>query len=111
MSALIDKIRASRQSQIEVGGWSFTVRRPTELEWHEMRGVIDTRRLMAFVDGWSGVKESDIINGGDPHPVPFDRAVLMAWVEDLPDVMSAIVKGVTASRIARAEDAQEREKN
>ena len=112
MSALIDKLRKSRQTDITSGGYVFTVRRPTELEWFEMRGTkIDTRRLLAYVDGWSGVKEADIINGGDPHPVEFDQALFVAWVEDKPDIMGDVVKAIMASRVEQAEKVEASAKN
>lgn len=92
--SIIDKLRKSRQSRVEVNGVALILRRPTDLEWFEMRGSIDARRLLAFVDGWDGVTEGHIIIGGDPHPLPFDRDLCVAWLEDCPDLMGAAVNGV-----------------
>ena len=92
--SIIDKLRKSRQSRVEVNGVALILRRPTDLEWFEMRGSIDTRRLLAFVDGWDGVTEGHIIIGGDPHPLPFDRDLCVAWLEDSPDLMGVAVNGV-----------------
>ena len=53
---LADKIRKARESTVEVGGYTFTVRRPTDLEMFELQGSVSAGRLLPFVVGWSGVR-------------------------------------------------------
>jgi len=95
--SLIDKLKKARELPVPAGGFTFTVRRPTAFEWHEMQGQISARELLKFVVGWDGVKECDIVNGGDPHPVPFDAALCVSWLEDKPETAGEIVSAVVQS--------------
>ena len=72
--ALVDKLRRAREFQVETGGFTFTLRRPTDVEWLELveSGKSTARTVLAYIVGWEGVKEIDLIPGGDPHPLPFD---------------------------------------
>ncbi|HET8870270.1 MAG TPA: hypothetical protein VFM48_07480 [Aquabacterium sp.] len=90
MNSLIEKLKRSRQSVVEAGGFTFTIRRPTDLEVSEMHGRINARNLIQFVVGWSGVREADLINGGDPHPVEFDVQLAEEWLSDRGDLMSIL---------------------
>ena len=91
---LADKIRKARESTVEVGGYTFTVRRPTDLEMFELQGSVSAGRLLPFVVGWSGVKELDLVPGGDPHPLPFDAAACAEWLADRPDLLGPIVSAL-----------------
>lgn len=90
MSALVDKLRRAREERVEAGGFTFTVRRPTDIEMLEMRGGGSVSRLLRFVVGWDGVKESDLIPGGDPHPLPFDAEACAEWLSDRPDLLNPL---------------------
>lgn len=94
MSVLVEKIKRAREFQIESGGFTFTVRRPTDLEWIELRERSMARAVIPFVVGWSGVKELDLIPGGDPHPLPFNADVCTAWLEDRIDLLPPLVEGI-----------------
>jgi len=109
--SLIDKLRKSRQSRLECGGFALILRRPTDLEWFEMRGKVDARKLLAFVDGWDGVTEGHMIVGGDPHPLPFDAQVCAAWLEDEPELMGRVVDAVMKSYQAHQERREQDSKN
>ncbi len=87
--SLIEKLKRARESTVEVGGFTFTVRRPTDLEMFEHRNM-GPRELLKFVVGWAGVKESDLINGGDPHPVTFDQDLCAEWLSDRAELLSAV---------------------
>lgn len=91
MSALVDKLRRAREERVEVGGFTFTVRRPTDIEMMELSGGGTVARLLPFVVGWDGVKESDLISGGDPHPLPFDALACAEWLADRPDLLEPLV--------------------
>ncbi len=92
MSVLLEKIRKAREQKVEAGGFTFTVRRPTDLEMMEMRGTGSVGRLLPFVVGWDGVKELDVIPGGDPHPIAFDADVCKEWLSDRPDILGPVVE-------------------
>lgn len=92
--SLIEKIKKARQIPVPVRDFMIIVRRPTDLEWFEIKGRINPRQLLDFVDGWDKVTEGHIINGGDPHPVPFDLDVAKAWLEDDPQLMGQVIQAV-----------------
>ncbi len=110
MSALLDKIRRAREFRVEAAGYTFTVRRPTDVEWMEIAGQSTARAVLPFVIDWEGVKELDLIPGGDPHPVPFDNAACQEWVADrldiLPILLDAFVKSYEAHLQARGDAAK-----
>lgn len=109
--ALIDKLRASRVSAHEVGGITFEVRRPTDLEMFELRGSGSPRRLLPFIVGWKGVREADLITGGDPHPVPFDADLCAEWLPDRADLLWPLVTKVLEAYEAHKASREEAAKN
>lgn len=94
-AALVEKIRRAREERVEVGGFGFTVRRPTDLEMMELRGG-SIARLLPYVVGWDGVKEVDLLPGGDPHPLPFAAAACAEWLADRPDLLEPLVDRIVA---------------
>ena len=107
MSALLEKMRRARAFKVEAGGFTFILRRPTDVEWLEMSAQNTARALLPFVIGWEGVKEIDLIPGGDPHPLPFDRDACGEWLADridlLPALIDAFIKAYEGHLTARAE--------
>lgn len=107
MSALADKIRKARESEVPAGGFSFTVRRPTDAEAMNLGGVKAVDLLVRFVVGWN-LKEIDLVPGGSPVAAPFDAEAFGEWVSDQPEVLgtlsAAIVKAYEA-HAAKREDA------
>lgn len=96
MSVLLDKIRKARESAVTAGGFRFTVRRPTDVEVMGLRGNVTVAALIPFVVGWEGVKELDLIAGGDPHPLAFDAAVCAEWLSDRPDLLRPLAEEIMA---------------
>jgi hypothetical protein len=94
--SLIDKLRRAREKKIEPGGVTFIVRRPTDLDMMEMAGKVDARKLIPFIIGWEGVTEGHLVNGGDPHPLPFDREACAEWLADRPDLLAPVVEQTIA---------------
>jgi len=109
--ALVDKLRRAREFQVETGGFTFTLRRPTDVEWLELveSGKSTARTVLAYIVGWEGVKEIDLIPGGDPHPLPFDAVACADWISDridlLPPLLDGFMKSYESHLAARA-DAQ-----
>ena len=108
---LVEKLRKSREQVVEVGGFKFTIRRPTDVEMMELGRSGPITRLLPFIVGWDGVKELDIIPGGDPHPVPFDAEVCREWLTDRPDLLGPVIEAITSSYTAHRESIEEKAKN
>ncbi len=114
MSALIEKIRRARESQVEVNGLKFTVRRPTDLEMAEItKGQLPTQGdiLEKFVTGWEGVKEVDIAPGGTGELVKFERDLFLEFVSDRPDLWAPLVNEVVSKYRAHQEQLEQTAKN
>jgi hypothetical protein len=109
VSVLVDKIRKARETKVEAGGFAFIVRRPTALEMIEIQNQPRGRAILPFVIGWEGVKEADLIPGGDPHPLAFDADVCREWLTDRLDLLAPVAEAVFAAFAAhdgRLEDAK-----
>lgn len=111
MMGLADKIRKAREQSVEVGGYTFTVRRPTDVEMIALRGDGSVARLFPFIVGWDGVKELDIIPGGDPHPLAFDGEACREWLSDRPDLLGPLVEIILGSYRKHAEALEGAAKN
>jgi len=102
------RIRKARESQIEAGGFTFTIRRPTDEEAVRRQGESAFDFARDFVVGWKGVKESDLVNGGGSDEVPFDTTAWSEWLADRPDLWGPIGEAVLNAYMAhvkRREDA------
>lgn len=97
MSALADKIRKSRESLVPAGEFTFTIRRPTDVDMMEYSRNPVPAKLLKFVVGWEGVKELDIITTGDGHPAPFDSDACAEWLADRSDLFVIVVNAVIES--------------
>jgi hypothetical protein len=84
-SALIAKLRKTREFGIEAGGFKFTARRPTDVDAIELGGIAPVEFVKRFVVGWS-LTELDVIPGGGPEPVAFDSELWAEWIADRPDL-------------------------
>ena len=105
---LVDKIRRARERNVEVGGYTFTVRRPTDIEAMALRGASGIADLLPYVVGWQGVNEIDLIPGGSPVPTPFAADVAAEWLADRPDLLQPLVEAIMAAyrdHVATMEDA------
>lgn len=107
----IDRARydRAREGRVQVGRFTFVFRRPSpyevaELAWSGRR--FDLGFVEGFVSGWEGVKESDLLPGGDPVEAGFDPALFSAWLRDRPDfwdpVTNAVIEAYNRYEEARA---------
>lgn len=99
MSKLSKQILAARESQVPVGEWSFTIRRPDAMRSMTMAGLdgnaLADLILGECVVGWHNVLERDLIGaGGSDQPVPFDSEDFVTWSRDKPEIWSPIVDAV-----------------
>ncbi len=108
MSALLQKMLRAREVRIVAGSprkHTFIARRPTPIEREEkFRGDTPARGILSLVIGWEDVIESDLIPGGDPHPLPFDQDACAEWLADRPDLFAAVVDGVVKAYEAYTKD-------
>lgn len=102
MSALADRIRRARESQVEAGGHDFTIRRPTDAEAASLGAVSNVQYIARFTVGWN-LKEIDLVPGGNPVDAPFDSDAFCEWVSDQPDVAKKIAEAITEAYKAHAE--------
>ena len=92
---LIDKIRQARQRSVQCEKYTFTIRRPTNLEMLKLRGRAEQETLLRqFVIGWSGVTELDIYGGGSGDPAPFDPELFIEWIADRPQYWEPITQAI-----------------
>lgn len=95
---LADKMRKAREIRVVVGDFTFIVRRPTDVEWYDkIVGTGPVSRFIDFVVDWEGVKEMDLLSGGDPHPLPFNREACFEWISDRADLYGPIIKAINES--------------
>lgn len=96
--SLADKIRKSRESTVEAGGRSWTIRRPTDEEAALISANGDglLAIIKRFVIGWP-LTELDLIPGGSGVAVPFDRDVFAEWVADQPDLWEPLGGAILAA--------------
>jgi hypothetical protein len=104
MATLIERLRAARESTIEIDGIKLKVRRPTHIDLAYLRSDSDEQFVRRCVVGWVGVREVDVVPGGAAHPVEFDIDVCVEWFKDVPgrwaklgDAISAIIRDYFAS--------------
>ena len=111
MSHLVDKLRRARETRVEAGGFTFVCLRPTGLDVAEMSAVSRGRAILPYVIGWEGVRELDLIPGGDPHPVEFDADVCAAWLADRLDILAPLAEAVFGAYTAHLKAIAEQKKS
>jgi hypothetical protein len=95
--SLIDKLRKARETVVEVEGFKFTIRRPTDEEAISLRNITFVDVVKRYVVGWSGVQELHLIPGGDPREVPFDADLWREWCTDHPEFWQPLSSAILDS--------------
>ena len=114
MGSLADKIRRAREFNREVSGWKLKLRRPTDWEAQKLFNQDQADALevaKAFVIGWTGVKESDIVTSGGSDEVPFDAEIWNEVIQDNPDLWRPISEAIVEAWVKHSEDREDRAKN
>lgn len=112
--SLIDKLRKARQQRVESHGKVFTVRRPNDVEWLDLRldGGMNPKNIIKFVCGWENMTQHDLgIPGGTADVVPFDHDLYMEWIADHYEHWEDISKAVVDSYKKHDEEITELLKN
>lgn len=111
MGVLADKFRKALEGRKTVGAFTFIFRRPTWEEAQRIAGGQSAEKLTAHVIGWEGVRELDIIPGGDAQPVPFDAEACRLWLCDRPDLLGPVSAAIIAAYEAHTARLEETLKN
>ena len=111
MSALSEKIRKAREKNVEVGGYVFTIRRPTDIDMLDFSKTRKPEDLVRFVVGWENVKEIDLIPGGDGHPTKFDADACAEWLADRSDLFVPVINAVIDAYHTHKAEIEAAEKN
>ena len=101
--SIADKLRAARRIEIKVGDITFTGTRatPEQFSRYATQASTDAEVCRVHIDGWSGVKESDLIEGGSKEAIKFNRDDFSEAIADKPEWYRPIVADIL-------KDAQER---
>jgi len=108
----LDRYKKSGQTRVEVGRFAFTVQRPTpaEVVIGRQGRQIDLPFVADHVVDWENVLESDLLPGGDPEPVAFERDLFAAWMADTPDLWAPLAQAMADSYRAYEEALEARGK-
>lgn len=104
MNNLIAALRRAREGKVTVGRYSFTYRRPTDVEAVALfrSGTAFSEIAEKHVTGWAlvdggDVTENDILGDGGDARVPFDVVLWREWCADRPDFWEPVAKAVMDS--------------
>lgn len=111
MSILSEKMKKARERSVPVGGFEFIVRRPTDMDMLEFSKRRSPADFVKFIVGWSGVKEIDLIPGGDGHPLEFDADACAEWLADRSDLFIPLVTEISDSYQKHKAEVEAAQKN
>ena len=113
-SDLIEKLKASRKLEVKVGHITFSGTCPRYSRLVKLFATIkndsvDAAMAEISIDGWSGVTEADVINGGDVNViVPFSLDLYQELILDRKDwwqpISEAIVRSAEGRQIIKEEE-------
>jgi len=89
------RIYDSKQVVTTVDGMKFTAQRPTLEDLVHAR--IDDKIqhpvfLRKYVNGWEGVRESDVLEGGSDALLPFNKGLFDLVVGDMPKIWKPVAE-------------------
>lgn len=88
---LINRIRKQREGKVTVGSMSFIFARPTDVEFTALMANGKFNELGAkHVIGWDAVTENDVVGGGSPELVAFDKDLWSEMYSDRPDLWTPV---------------------
>jgi hypothetical protein len=92
--ALIDRLRAARERDVEIGGFKFRLRRPTGL--HIATDAGDPQSMLRkSIVGWT-IPECEVVPGGSGEPAAWELDAAMEWLEDRPELYNALIRELNA---------------
>ena len=105
------RLRAARESWVTLPGVTLELlmRRPTERDvFMSVRDEDDATFLRRVIVGWRGIKEHEIVPGGEGLEPAFEAELCVEWLADQPVLYTAAVQAayklIADHRAARDED-------
>ena len=95
MKTALERRIAARQTTVEAGGHTFTLRRPTEFEKIRHCNLPLLDYLCEFIDA-ANLTEADLFAGGTAELVEFDRALVRDWLYEQPDLWKPLSEALSA---------------
>lgn len=113
---LIKRYEKARQITVAVDDYTFTARRPNDVEIGRLGKVEGTVGLYEiareFVDDWGpAFTEADFIKGGASDVLPFERVLWAIWLADRPQLWGPIANGVVEAYREHAKAREDAKKN
>jgi hypothetical protein len=116
-ASLAEKIRRSRQGEVDINGRTFLFHRPTDLQMaglHAEFGGSYSKPEIArrYVCGWKGMTEADLFTGGsEATPAPFEKELFNEWLADARDYWDPLYKAILGAYADYSTDRGEQVKN
>lgn len=113
MTTLVEKIRQKRRFEVQVDHITFTGSLPTTEQFfvYGREYVTDAEIARKCVDGWQGITEADLIEGGRDESVAFDKELFNEVIGDKPEWWRPISDLVLDRFRLRAAEKENKEKN
>lgn len=109
-SVLKEKLLRSRELGVPAGGHVFTVRRPTAADVLKFKGCGDVEIIQRCTVGWD-LAEVDVIPGGGPEKVPFDKDLFEVWIVDQPEMWPELAGAILDAYLKHEEAKKAAAKN
>lgn len=95
MSVLLDRLKKSRQSNVDAGGHTFTIRRLNDFDIGDIMqdgAKVNPRNILKkCVVDWPGMTEIKLgIPGGTDIAVDFDATLFSEWVADKKEIWQTL---------------------
>ena len=94
MSTLLERFRDSKRFDVTVDGATFKGRRASLEEIQVNASMSNAEACRRCIDGWEGVKESDIVPDGSGDLVDFDKELFDEVIAFKVDWCTEIVKSI-----------------
>lgn len=104
MAALVERLRAARETWVEVDEFRLRLRRPTQAQVLEWEGLSAHQFVARTVVGWEGVREIDVLPGGMPTPLEFDAELCAEWIADNPRRLNRVMAALNDAVRQRQEE-------
>jgi hypothetical protein len=116
MNSLAEKIRAARRIEVKVGKCTFIGTRATleEAQVYKFKSQIGTLTdadiCRKHIDGWAGVRASDVLDGAPDTEIDFSKEVFSEVIGEKSEWWNAIATEIVADAIRRQDERKENKK-
>ena len=114
---LLKQLKRSRISTVEVNGYTFKIRRPTDEEAQELGELVRQSKspivkiAKEYTIGWENVKARDIVpQTKSDDPVEFEPELWREWCADRPDFWGPIANTVMEKYQTHSDAMEEKRK-